>query len=104
MTTRRTLPSRISALGFSTTSSPPTVAFLFLLFVLGAAAYRITSTEERGRYLAIVRDVVAQLKAAAMRPRPEVDAFRLVLQARMRYPIVTSTIGVINLIVGLGLL
>jgi len=80
------------------------VGFLILLVVLGAVAYRITSTEERGRYLEIGRDVLAQLKAAAMRPRPEVDAFRLVLQARMRYPIVTSTIAVINLIVALALL
>jgi len=80
------------------------VGFLILLVVLGAVAYRITSTEERGRYLEIGRDVLAQLKAAAMRPRPEVDAFRLVLQARMRYPIVTSTIAVLNLIVALALL
>src|SRR5438552_16568544 len=56
------------------------------------------------RYLDIVKDVLAQLKAAARRPRPEVDAFRVVLQARMRHVIVTATIAVINLLVAGGLL
>jgi membrane associated rhomboid family serine protease len=80
------------------------VGFLILLVVLGAVAYRITSPQERARYVDIARDVLEQLKAVARRPRPEVDAFRVVLQTRMRHVIVTATIAVINLLVFGGLL
>ena len=80
------------------------MGFLILLVVLGAVVYRITSPQERARYVDIARDVLDQLKAVARRPRPEVDAFRVVLQARMRHVIVTATIAVINLLVFGGLL
>jgi membrane associated rhomboid family serine protease len=74
------------------------VGFLILLVVLVAFVYRITSPEERAKYLDIARDVIAQLRAAAARPRPAADAFRAALRARTPRLFITPAIAAINVI------
>jgi rhomboid protease GluP len=75
------------------------VNFIILLAVFGFIAYRITSPEERARYLDIASDIVRQLKVAATQPRPEADAFRDALRARTPHIVVTPAIAAINVAV-----
>jgi len=79
------------------------VGFLLLLIVIAAIAYRVSSPAERARYSGKALQSIAQLKAAAMRPRPEVDEFRAGLRARSRYIVVTPAIVAINALVFVGL-
>jgi membrane associated rhomboid family serine protease len=75
------------------------VAFIILLAVAGFVAYRITSPEERARYLDIALDAVGQLKVAATQRHPESDAFRGVLRARTPHVVITPAIAAINVAV-----
>jgi len=60
-----------------------------LLGIAGVVAYRMTTPEERKRFYAFAYarslDFLVDLKAAANRPRPDYDAFRDELRARMRF-------------------
>src|SRR5689334_8036683 len=71
------------------------VAFLIVLAVVLTVAYRVTTPEDRKRYLAIAMDAVKELKDAASRPRPEIDGFRSVLRARMSLPLVMPAIALV---------
>jgi membrane associated rhomboid family serine protease len=51
----------------------------------------------------MARDAVAQLRVAAMRPRPAVDEFRAALRARSPRIIVTPALAAINALVFVGL-
>jgi rhomboid protease GluP len=75
------------------------VNYIILLAVFGFLAYRITSPEERARYLDIAIDIVRQLKVAATQPRPEADAFRAALRARTPHIVITPAIAAINVAV-----
>jgi len=75
------------------------VGLLIALGVIGFIAYRISTSEERKRYLDLAVDLLVQLKDAATRPRPEIDEFRAALRARMRLPLVTTAIAVITSVV-----
>ena len=72
------------------------MAVSVLLAVLGVVAYRLTTAAQRAQYLAYALDVAGQLKTAATQPRPEADAFRDLLRARMPYLAVTPAIVAIN--------
>jgi hypothetical protein len=80
------------------------VAFIILLAVLAVLAYRVTSAEERARYLAIAIDFLEQLKAAAAEPRPELDRLRDALRARTSRVLVTPAIVLISVVVFGGML
>jgi membrane associated rhomboid family serine protease len=80
------------------------VNFLILLAVAAVFAYRLTSAEDRARYLAIAADAVVQLRAAARRRDASIDAFRAALRARSPRLVVTPAIAAANLIVFGGLL
>src|SRR5262245_54214702 len=69
-----------------------------------ALAYRVSSPAERTRVFGVGRDAVAQLKAEARRPRPELAAFRAALRARSPHAIVTTVIAALNAIGFAGLL
>jgi membrane associated rhomboid family serine protease len=75
------------------------VAFIILIAVCGVLAYRITSPEDRTRYLEIGFNTIGQLKAAATRPHPESDAYRGTLQARTPHLVITPAIAAINVAV-----
>ena len=80
------------------------MAFIFLLTILAVLAYRVTSAEERARYLAIAVDFVRQVKTAAAEPRPELDQFRDALRARTSRALVTPAIVLICTLVFGGML
>jgi membrane associated rhomboid family serine protease len=65
---------------------------MILLAVVGGLAYRISSPDERERYLAIAIKYLQQLKVAATKPGPEHDAFRDALRARTSHALVTMAI------------
>ena len=71
-----------------------------LLGIAGVVAYRMTTPEERKRFYAFAYarslDLLVDLKAAANRPRPDYDAFRDELRARMRFAVVTFAIALIS--------
>jgi membrane associated rhomboid family serine protease len=72
------------------------VRFLVILVVVAATvAYRVTSAEERKRFCAAALDRFRQLRKAAAMPRPENDAFRAALRARMRFALVTLALGAV---------
>src|SRR5436190_23381698 len=75
------------------------VAFIILLAVFGIVAYRITSPEERTRYLHIALKTVGQLKVAATRRHPESDAFHGVLRTRTPHLVITPAIAAIDVAV-----
>jgi membrane associated rhomboid family serine protease len=79
------------------------VGFLFLLLILGAVALRVSSPDERKKYLGIAMTAIAQLKAEVLRPRPAVDEYHASLRARSRFIVVTPAIVAINALVFLGL-
>jgi rhomboid protease GluP len=68
------------------------VAFVILFLVVAAIWYRGTPPEERKRYGVLAIDFLRELRAAATRPRPEYDAFREALRARMPHVIATPAI------------
>jgi membrane associated rhomboid family serine protease len=65
---------------------------LILLAVAAGVAYRVSTPDERKRFYAAARESLGDVKAAAARPRPEYDAFRAALRARMRLVLVTPAI------------
>ena len=75
------------------------MAFSALLAVLGVVAYRMTTTAQRAQYFAYALDVARELKAAATTPRPEADAYRDLLRARMPRLAATPAIAAINVAV-----
>ena len=72
------------------------MAVSVLLALLGVVAYRMTPAAQRAQYLAYALDVAGELKTAATQPRPEADAFRDLLRARMPHLAVTPAIVAIN--------
>jgi hypothetical protein len=80
------------------------VAFIILIAILAVLAYRVTSPEERARYLAIAVDFVRQLRAAAAEPRPELDVLRDALRARTSRALVTPAIVLMSTLVFGGML
>ena len=66
-----------------------TVTFLLFVLALGALLYRLTTSEDRARYLQLAIANFHLLKAAATRPRPELDAFEAALRARTGQPFLT---------------
>jgi membrane associated rhomboid family serine protease len=75
--------------------------FLFILLgIAGVVAYRVSTPEERKRFYAFAYarglTFLADLKTAANRPRPDYDAFRDELRARMRFAVVTPAIALIS--------
>lgn len=75
------------------------MAFSVLVAVLGVVAYRITTAAQRAQYFAYTLDVARELKAAATRPRPEADAYRDLLRARMPRLAATPALVTINVAV-----
>jgi membrane associated rhomboid family serine protease len=71
------------------------VAFIFLLAVVAALGYRVTSPEQRKHYVAVALDRLQQLKVAATEPGPEHDRFRDALRARTSYVLLTPAIVLI---------
>ncbi len=63
----------------------------FLLFVIALAAlsYRVTTTEDRVRYFQIALANFHQVKAAATKPRPDLDAFNAALRSRTNRALLT---------------
>jgi membrane associated rhomboid family serine protease len=80
------------------------VAFIVLLAVLGTLAYRVTSPEERARYLDIALKAVGKLRVAATQRHPESDAFRDVLRARMPHMVITPAIAAVSVAVFISML
>jgi rhomboid protease GluP len=72
------------------------MAFLLALAVIGAVLIKITPAEDRARHLATARVTIQEIVRTARQPRPELDAFRAALAARMRYLIVTPAIIAID--------
>jgi len=69
---------------------------LFIVMLLGIAAvvgYRITTPEERKDYFARALESLGDLKEVLTRPRPEADAFRVALRARMRFALITPAVA-----------
>jgi membrane associated rhomboid family serine protease len=80
------------------------VTFIIVLAVLAAFGYRVTSAEERKRYLAMAMDFLRRLKVAATEPGPEHDLFRDALRARTPRVLMTPAIVLITTTVFGGLL
>jgi membrane associated rhomboid family serine protease len=76
---------------------------MLLLVILVGLAYRLTSPEDRVRYLGIALDNVRRLRLAAAETAPEGE-FRESLRARTPYMFVTPAIIAINVIVVAGML
>jgi membrane associated rhomboid family serine protease len=68
------------------------VNFLLLLAIFAGLGIKITAPADRARYLAAAVDFVRQLRAAAVQPRPENEAFRAALRARTRDLFVTPAL------------
>jgi rhomboid protease GluP len=64
-----------------------------LLGIAAVVGYRITTPEERQEYFAWALSMLGDQKEAFTRPRPEVDAFRRALRARMRFPLITPAMA-----------
>src|SRR5947209_14901067 len=80
------------------------MSFILLLAVVGFLAYRMTSPEERSRYLAIAMRFVRRMKVVATEPGPEYESFREALRARARHALVTPALVAVNVIVVVGML
>jgi membrane associated rhomboid family serine protease len=65
------------------------VAFFLFVAAILFLGYRLTSSEDRARFLNIALANFQQLKAAATKPRPEMDAFAAALDARGGRPLLT---------------
>ncbi len=77
---------------------------ILLLAVFGGLAYRMTSAEDRARYLGIAKRFVQRLKVAATEPGPEYQSFREALRARTRHAYVTPALVAVNVMVIGGIL
>jgi rhomboid protease GluP len=80
------------------------VAFIILLAVVGGLGYRITSPDERERYLAIAIEYLQRLKIEATEPGPEHDAFTDALRARTSHALVTMAIVLVSAAIFGGML
>ena len=80
------------------------MSFILLLAVFVVVGYRLTSPEERARYLGIAIGFVRRLKVAAVEPGPEYESFRDALRARTRRALVTPALVAVNVIVVGGML
>ena len=80
------------------------MAGTILLAVLGTLAYRLTTAEQRKRYLDDGLEIVRRLMAAAKQPRPEADEFRSRLRERTPRLVVTPAIAGICIAVAVGML
>jgi len=80
------------------------VSFMLLLVVLGYLGYRLTSPEDRARYVGVAMGFVRRLKVAAIEPGPEYESFRDALRARTRRVLVTPALVAVNVIVVAGML
>src|SRR3954468_19393497 len=65
------------------------VTLLLLVLALAGLLYRLTTSEDRARYLHLAVENFHQLRASATRPRPELDAFDAALRARTGQPFLT---------------
>jgi membrane associated rhomboid family serine protease len=79
------------------------VAFLLLLVILAGLAFRMTSPEDRERYLGIALSLVRRLRVAAADTEPERE-FREFLLARTRRLLATPALVAINVMVLAGML
>ena len=75
-----------------------------MLAIVGVVAYRLTTAEQRAQYFAYALDVARELHAIATQPRPEADAFRDRLRARMPFLAVTPAIAALNVAVMAGMM
>jgi membrane associated rhomboid family serine protease len=80
------------------------VTFIILLAVLGGFAYRVTTPEERERFLTIAKSVVRRLRVATTEPGPEYESFRAALRARTSLALVTPAIVLISGTIVVGML
>src|SRR5712692_7239726 len=96
--------ARITSSGGTRLDLGQDVNIIILLAVFGTLAFRITSSEERARYLDIVIDVVRQLRVAVTRRDPQSDAFRDALRARTPHLVVTPAIAAINVTIAICML
>lgn len=78
--------------------------FLILLAVVGAAAYRLTSPEDRARYLELTKAFITEVRVVANLPRPEYDAFRAALRVRTRHVVVLHAMVAVQTAVVVGML
>lgn len=76
---------------------------IILLAILVALAYRLTTEEQRAQYFAYALDVARELYAVATQPRPQADAYRERLRARMPLLAVTPAIVALNAAVMAGM-
>lgn len=72
---------------------------IVLIAVLGTLAYRLTTAEQRKRFLEYAFDVARELMVAATRRLPESDAFRDRLRARTPYLVITPAFVAISVAV-----
>jgi rhomboid protease GluP len=79
------------------------VPFILLLVILAGFAFRMTSPEDRQRYLDLALVSVRRLKAAATESEPERE-FRESLRARTCHLLATPALVAINVIVLAGML
>ena len=79
------------------------MTFLVLLVVFAALGYRLTSPEDRVRYLRMAVVLVGRLKVAATEPGPEYEAFRAALRVRTKYVFLTPAFVALNVIVVVGM-
>jgi membrane associated rhomboid family serine protease len=80
------------------------MAGIILLAVLGTIAYRLTTPEQRKRYLDDGLEIARGLKAAATQPSPEADEFRHSLRERTPHLVVTPAIAAICGVIAAGML
>jgi membrane associated rhomboid family serine protease len=80
------------------------VTFIILLAVSGILAYRMTSPEDRARYLDIAIGIARRLKVAATQRLQEPDPFRDALRARTPRLVITPAIAAINVAVAVCML
>ncbi|MDT5016201.1 MAG: hypothetical protein QOD39_2361, partial [Mycobacterium sp.] len=79
------------------------MAFIILLVVVGGLAYRMTSPEDRERYLRIALGVVRRLKLEAAESEPERE-LRESLRARTRHAFVAPALVAVNVLIFAGIL
>lgn len=78
------------------------MAFLILLMVVGVVLFRVTSPEERHRYVQRAKGFARDLWEVATVARPALDSFHQALRARTRYVFVVPVIVAINVAVLAG--
>src|SRR5256885_11104897 len=78
--------------------------FIVLLAIFGGLAYKMTSPEDRKRYLGVAMAFVRRQKVAATELGPEYESFREELRGRTRYALVTPAIVAITVIVVGGMI